>query len=125
MEVAFDKAQISIQAKNGQFRFLLLDEKICDIKLVDDAQTICRKANKDPTLWGEEVSLIMTFGDLDGPELHFPLNSIVRPSKWLLAVYAYAAWIEAKKLGYTSSSPPDVSVSDDESVRALLSGVSC
>lgn len=124
VEVAFDEAQISIRAKNGQIRFWLLDETIRDKKLVDVAQTIRRTANIDPTLRGEEGSLTTTFGDLDGQELHFPPNSTVRPSKRLLAVYAYAAWIEAKKLGYTSSGPPDVSVSDDTSVRALLSDVS-
>jgi hypothetical protein len=122
VEVAFDDAQISIRAKNGKIRFHLLDEDIRHVTLLNRAVELRRNAKVDKELQEEELLLgSLTFGDLDGQELHFPPGMTIRPSKRLLAIYAYASWREAKKKGYTSASTPDVSISDDASTRACLS----
>jgi hypothetical protein len=97
VEWAFDRAKIFIEMNEtvtGSMLFRLLDQDLRDVKLADKASELRMEGKRERPPVGREASLQTTFGDLDGQNLHFPPNSDMRPSKRLLAIHAYAAWIK-------------------------------
>lgn len=121
---AFDRAALCIEIKEGDFTFRLLDSRLRPIKLSDKADELrrLRKSNGDGEEGEEDddadANLSMTFGDLDGTEVSFPPGCPMRPSKRLLSLHAYAAWLYADAIAPNSKILPpnyDMSiVSEDE-----------
>jgi hypothetical protein len=119
---AFDRAKLCIQTtKTGAMTFHLLDQGLCDVKLTDKAATLRKVAKHERPFVGREITLQTTFGDLNGQDVQFPPGSKMRPSRQLLALHAYAAWLTFTSLNPNSQvTPPGYSVSEDESTGDAL-----
>jgi hypothetical protein len=110
---AFDRGKLCIQVNSvGRMSFHLFDEDLRDINLASKAYAL----QTVPRLTDEAVEeLDLTFGDLDGQEVQFPAGSTMRPSKRLLALHAYGAWLKAWSLYPNIEFPiPRHIFSDDE-----------
>jgi hypothetical protein len=118
VEKAFDAAKLCIKVKSGgKMIFCLLDEDLRELELTEYARRLRDQAGKGEGLSKEEIGLGITFGELDGKELHFPVDVQMRPSRRLLNVHAVAAHMA----GNNKIRDVDLEVSDDESARTLLS----
>jgi hypothetical protein len=64
---------------------------------------------------GGQTKLDLTFGDLEGQEVQFSVGSTSWPSKQLLALHLYAAWLKAWSLNPNVKPPiPQYNFSDEE-----------
>lgn len=122
VEWAFDRAKIFIEVNDtDKMTFRLLDQSLRNIKLTDKASELRKEAKFERSLVGNEVTLLKTFGDLDGQEVRFPPNSEKRPSRRLLALHAYAAWLAFTSLNPSSqAAAPVYNVSEDEATKHTL-----
>jgi hypothetical protein len=125
VEWAFDRAKIFIEVNDAdKMTFRLLDQSLRNVKLADKASELRKEAKIERSPVGAEVTLQKTFGDLDGKDVQFPPNSEKRPSRRLLALHAYAAW-----LAYTSFNPdseaaaPIYNISEDEATKHTLNHI--
>jgi len=118
VESAFDRARICIEVDGGDMTFRLLDHTLYNVRLVDEA--IRLRGNRNQQLSQNEQNLQLTFGDLDGQPVRFPLNSTFRPSKRLLAFHAVAAchWQKTRDPLVLN---PKYNVSDDDVARRCIS----
>jgi len=125
VEWAFDRAKLCIEINNmDTMAFHLLDQGIRDVKLTDQATTLRKGAKHERELVGIEIDLQTKFGDLDGQKVQFPPDSTMRPSRRLLALHAYAAWLTFKSLNPDSPTrPPGYSVSEDEAMGDALNHI--
>jgi hypothetical protein len=116
VEWAFDRAKLCIEVNSaGRMTFRLLDQDLRDIKLACKARSLRIAAKRDGELVGRENNLQTTFGDLDRRDVRFPTGSAMRPSKRLLALHAYAAWLTAQTRTPGSDIPaPECDALDDE-----------
>jgi HNH endonuclease len=97
VEWAFNRAKVCIKFNStGGMSFRLLDEDLHDVVLTTKACSLLPSV-VDNEIGGEGVPY-STFGDLDGQEVHFPVGSSARPSKQLLALHAYGAWLTVQSL---------------------------
>ena len=126
VEKAFDAAKLCIEVNpEGKMTFRLFDEDLRDLKLAEYACQLRKQANAGDRCLKEEEDLYITFGDLDGQEVHFPDGVEMRPSKRLLAVHAVAAhWIARDRA--LDRKIPDVQfdASDDESTNLAIKNIS-
>ena len=119
---AFNRGKLCIQVDAvGRMSFHLFDDVIRDVSLASKACLL--QTEPRPTYEGvRELDLTfgerdLTFGDLDGKEVQIPVGSAMRPSKRLLALHAYAAWLKAWMLHPTIQFPiPRHIFSDDEAI---------
>jgi hypothetical protein len=119
VEKAFDAAKLCIKVKSGgKMIFCLLDEDLRKLELTEYARRLRDKAGKGEGLSKEEIGLGITFGELDGKELHFPVGVQMRPSRRLLNLHAVAAHMAGNNAQICDV---DLDVSDDESARTMLS----
>ena len=128
VEKAFNAAKLCIEVNpEGKMTFRLFDDDFRDLELTEYACQLRKQANCGDWRLKEEEDLHITFGDLDGQEVHFPDGVEMRPSKRLLAIHAVAAhWIaqdKARALGHQIS---DVrfDTSDDESANVAIKNIS-
>lgn len=68
-----------------------------------------------------ELELSTTFGDLHRQAVQFPVDSTVQPSKRLLALHAYAAWLQAQSLnpGVELTVPPHNFLDNETTGQAI------
>jgi hypothetical protein len=93
---AFDWGKLCIQVDSmGRMTFHLFDDDFHDISLASKAYSLQIPPQSMDEVNGE---LNFTFGDLKGKEVQFPAGSTIWPSKWLLALHAYAAWLKTWSL---------------------------
>ena len=113
---AFNRGKICIQIDSvGRMSFHLFDGNLRDINLAHKAHSLQITSRLADEVVGGPTQLDLTFGDLDGRELCFPVGSMMRPSKRLLAVHAYAAWLKAWALDPSIEFPiPQYNFSDEE-----------
>jgi hypothetical protein len=100
---AFNRGKLCIQVDRvGRMSFHLFDDDLRDISLASKARSLQIAPRPTDEVVGELDltfgELDFTFGDLDGKEVQFPVGSTMRPSKRLLALHAYAAWLKAWSL---------------------------
>jgi hypothetical protein len=118
---AFNQGKLCIQVDSvGRMSFHLFDDDLREVSLASKA---CLQPEPRPT---DEVigkhnltfgEYDLTFGDLDGKEVQIPVGSAMRPSKRLLALHAYAAWLKAWSLHPSIQFPiPRHIFSDDEAI---------
>jgi hypothetical protein len=93
---AFDRGKLCIQVDSmGRMSFHLFDDDLRDISLASKARLLQIPPQSTDEVNGE---LDFTFGDLEGKEVQFPAGSTMWPSKQLLALHAYAAWLKTWSL---------------------------
>jgi hypothetical protein len=111
---AFNRGKLCINVDSvGRMSFHLFDGSLRDINLASKARSLEIPPRLADEVVGGETKLdltfggisaltfgpdALTFGDLDGQEVHFPVGSKMRPSKRLLALHGYAAWLKAQSL---------------------------
>jgi hypothetical protein len=100
---AFDRGKLCIQVDSvGRMTFHLFDDDLRNVSLASKARSLQVPPRSTDEVNGELDltfgELDFTFGDLEGKEVQFPAGSTMRPSKWLLALHAYAAWLKTWSL---------------------------
>ena len=97
---AFSWGKLCIEVDRvGRMSFHLFDDDLRYVSMASKTKTTPRSADEvtrelDFTFGDFDP----TFGDLDGKEVQFPEGSMMRPSKPLLALHAYASWLKAWSL---------------------------
>ena len=128
VEKAFDAAKLCIEVNpKGKMTFRLFDEDLRDIELAEYARQLREATGGGDRRLEAEEDLHITFGDLDGEELHFPDGIEMRPLKRLLALHAVAAHWTARDNALTSGrqiSDVQFDVSDDENAEATIKNLS-
>ena len=118
---AFNRAKLCIQVDSaGVMLFHLFDAELRDIRLASKANSLQMVAAQDDGR-DTELELSMKFGDLHGQAVQFPVDSTVRPSKRLLALHAYAAWLQARSLnpGVELTVPQQNFLNDETTGQAI------
>jgi hypothetical protein len=100
---AFNWGKLCIQVDSvGRMTFHLFDDDLRDVSLASKARSLQITPRSTEEADGELDltfgELDFTFGDLDGKEVQFPAGSTMRPSRRLLALHAYAAWLKTWSL---------------------------
>jgi hypothetical protein len=102
-------------------KFYLLDEDLRNIDLASKAQEL--RAQGGHSEWSDEseTGLHMTFGDLDGKLLSFPVGTTMQPSKRLLGIHAVVSqWATQKRTPGRRIRKVRYNTSDDQTTRRTI-----
>lgn len=119
---AFNRAKLCIEVDaDGKMTFRLFDQDLRDVELADKACELQNAARHGSQRLEAEKTLYVTFGDLDGRQVHFPEGVEMRPSKQLLGVHAVAAQLTAQhKSPRERITNVAFNTSDDETTEQAL-----